>query len=437
MRETIASNGSPALMRRINAARVLHEIRASGPVSRADLTRITGLSAPTVTNVVKYLWDCGHVRPLTTELPRSDGRHPTLYEFCADSRSVLGVDIGADKLMIVLADLDGQALGKRRRDTSRLRKLGPGKLGPDELLKLVRETAVELMAEHEVADSDLLAVSVGTPGVVSAGGVVTIAPQLDGWEGLDLRARLAELFGCRVHVEREVILSLLAEQWVGVAQDLDDALFIQLGIGVGAALLLNGNAYRGADGGAGEIGLMPQSGQTPEVRSADASPRTARRGAGDTRLIAGYGPFESVTGGAALARKGAAAARTVDGAAMLAIADGDGAAVSAAVVFEAAAAGDRAASMIVDEALTILAQGIASLVCALNPRAVILSGGMSRADDRLLRRPLEAKVAALVPFPPVFLTSSVGEEAVALGAIRRVTQTLEQDLILPDLREAR
>ncbi len=415
----MARNGSPALMRRINAARVLHEIRTSGPVSRADLTRITGLSAPTVTNVVKYLWDSGHVRPLATEQPRSDGRRPTLYEFCADSHSVLGVDIGADKLMIVLADLDGQVLGMRRRDTSRLRKLGP-----DELLKLVRETAVELMAEHEVADGDLLAVSVGTPGVVSAGGVVTIAPQLDGWEGLDLRARLAELFGCQVHVEREVILSLLAEQWLGVARHLDDALFIQLGIGVGAALLLNGNAYRGADGGAGEIGLMPQSGQT-------------RRGGGQPRLIAGYGPFESVTGGAALAREGAAAARTAGGAAMLAIAGGDGAAVSAAVVFEAAAAGDRAASMIVNEALTILAQGIASLACALNPRAVILSGGMSRADDEVLRRPLEAKVAALVPFPPVFLTSTVGEEAVALGAIRRVTQTLEQDLILPDPQAAR
>jgi glucokinase len=414
VRETIARNGSPALMRRINAARVLHEIRTSGPVSRADLTRITGLSAPTVTNVVKYLGASGHVRPLAPEQARPDGRHPTLYEFCADLQSVLGVDIGADKLMIVLADLDGQVLGTRRRDTSRLRKLGP-----DELLKLVRETAAELMAEHQVADGDLLAVGVGTPGVVSAGGVVTIAPQLDGWEGLDLRARLADLFGCRVHVEREVILSLLAEQWVGVAQNLDDALFVQLGVGVGAALLLNGNAYRGADGGAGEIGLMPlHGGRHP-------------------REIAGYGPFESVTGGAALAREGAAAAGTADGAAMLAMADGDGPAVSAAVVFEAAAAGDRAASMIVNEALTILAQGIASLVCALNPRAVILSGGMSRAGDQVLRRPLEAKVAALVPFPPVFLTSTVGEEAVALGAIRRVTQTLEQDLILPDLQEAR
>ena len=414
MRETIARNGSPALMRRINAARVLHEIRTSGPVSRADLTRMTGLSAPTVTNVVKYLGASGHVRPLAPERTRPDGRHPTLYEFCADRQSVLGVDIGAYKLVIVLADLDGQVLGMRRRDTSRLRTLGP-----DELLKLVRETAAELMAEHQVADGDLLAVGVGTPGVVSAGGVVTIAPQLDGWEGLDLRARLAGLFGCRVHVEREVILSLLAEQWVGVAQDLDDALFVQLGVGVGAALLLGGNAYRGADGGAGEIGLMPL------------------HDGGHPRPIAGYGPFESVTGGAALAREGAAAALTADGAAMLAIADSDPTAVSAAVVFEAAAAGDRAASVIVDEALTILAQGIASLVCALNPRAVILSGGMSRAGDQVLRRPLEAKVAALVPFPPVFLTSAVGEEAVALGAIRRVTQTLEQDLILPDLQEAR
>jgi glucokinase len=351
---------------------------------------------------------------LTPERPRSDGRRPTLYEFCADLHSVLGVDIGAEKLIIVLADLDGHVLGMRRRDTSRRRRLGP-----DKLLKLVRDTATELMAEHDVADGDLLAVGVGTPGVVSAGGVVTIAPQLDGWEGLDLRARLSELFGCRVYVEREVILSLLAEQWVGVAQELDDALFVQLGVGVGAALLLNGNAYRGADGAAGEIGLMPLPGGR------------------QLRLIPGYGPFESVTGGAALAQQGAFAGRTANGAAMRALAGGDSTAISAAIVFEAAAAGDHAASMIANEALTILAQGIASLVCVLNPRAVILSGGMSRAGDQVLRRPLEEKVAMLVPFPPTFLTSTVGEEAVALGAIRRVTQTLEQDLILPELQEAR
>jgi len=318
---------------------------------------------------------------------------------------VLGIDIGADKLIIVLADLNGRVLGMRRQDTSRL-----GLRGPRNLLGLVRETAEKLLEEHGLKGADLLAVAAGTPGVVSPSGIVTLAPQLQGWEGLDLQAALAEIFDCPVHVEREVTLALLAEQWVGVAQDLDDALFVQLGIGVGAALLMGGNAYRGADGGAGEVGLMPV--------------------ATGSRAAAGYGPLESVSGGAAIARAGAAAAGTPKGAALLALAGGKPEAVTAATVFAAQAAGDKTATAIIDAALATLAQGIAGLVCALNPRAVILSGGMSRAGDQVLR-PLAAFVAAQVPFVPKFLISTVGEEAVALGAVRRVTQTLEQRLILP------
>lgn len=400
-------NGSPALMRRINAAHVLREIRAAGAMSRADLARITGLSKPTVTNVVEYLCSSGRVRPATQDSPsRPSGRHPQLYEFCADSHRVLGIDIGADKLIVVVANMDGDVLASRRRATSRI-----SSHAPEKLLGLVRETAHKLLLETDVNGGDLLAVGVGTPGVVSAEGVVTLAPQLRGWEGLDLHAALADVFDCPVHVEREVTLSLLAEQWLGVAQDLSDGLFVQLGVGVGAGLLIDGRVYRGADGGAGEIGLMPLGSPTPF--------------AGD-----GLGPFESATGGAALAREGAAAARTRRGTKLLELAGGKADSVTAAMVFAAAAAGDATAGKVLSRALDVLAQGIAGLVCALNPRAVILSGGMSRAGEQL-RGPLEARVATQVPFPPKFLISTVGDEGVALGAVRRVTQTLDTDLTLP------
>jgi predicted NBD/HSP70 family sugar kinase len=402
-------NGSPTLMRQINATLILKEIRRAGRISRADLVRVTGLSAPTVTNVVEYLRNAGVVRVARQKVARNS-RAP-LYEFCADARAVLGIDIGGDKLIVALADLNGRILGMRRRDTSRLARGGPKRI-----LALVRDTSDKLLAEHRVPASDLLAVGAGTPGVISPQGIVTLAPQLPGWEGLDLQAVLAEIFPCPVYVDREVTLALLAERWLGAARDLDDALFIQLGVGVGGAMLTGGRISRGADGAAGEIGLMP-------VRSC-------------VGLKVRSGPLESVAGGAALAREGAVAARGPKGAALLAHAGGEVEDITAATVFAAAAAGDPTASAIVDSALAQLAQGIAGLVCALNPRAVILSGGMARAGEQVLR-PLEAFVAAEVPFVPRFLISTIGEEAVALGAIHQVIQTVELSLISPGIGAGR
>lgn len=397
----------------MNAARVLREVRAIGPMSRAEIARTTGLSKPTVTSVVDHLEREGFLLRVSGVQPlQPTGRRPQLYAFHADLRRVLGIDIGADKLVVLVANLDGQRLGIRRRDTRRL-----ASRGPRALLAAVHETAIQLLAETSVTPEELLAVGVGTPGVVSAEGVVTLAPQLHGWEGLRLGAELTAMFGSGVHVEREVTLSLLAEQWVGAASDLQDALFIQLGVGVGAGLLLDGRVYRGADGGAGEIGMMPV-----DPASAPAP-------------IPGFGPFEAAVGGAALARDGARLGRTARGRALRELAGGDPDAIRASTVFAAAAAGDRAAAVLVDHAVSALARGIAGLVCTLNPEVVILSGGMSRAGDQLLG-PLHAQVSALVPFPPRFLTSTLGEEAVALGAIRRVTETLADNLVLPDLRVA-
>jgi len=401
--ETGRQNGSPALMRRINSARVVHELRSRGPQSRANLARVTGLSKPTVTSVIEGLDRRGFVVAVdgTLQDPGA-GRRPQLYAFRADMGYVLGVDIGADKLLLMLADLDGDVVATRRKKASCL-----ARRGAEAIIAELAKAADQMLGEVSVDRDRLLLVVVGTPGVVSPDGIVTLAPQLAGWEGLDLRAALASTFGCAVHVERELTLSLAAERWRGVAQDLDDALYIHLGVGVGAALLLNGQIYRGAHGAAGEVGSMPLGLVAPP--------------------LPGLGSFESATGGAALARDGCAAARTPAGSRLLALAGGDPDAVDALTVFTASAAGDPAAGAIVARAVEVLAQGIACLVWVLDPQTVIISGGLSSAGDVLLN-PLSRAVERLVPVPPQFLISSLGDEAVVLGALRLAIQTVENDL---------
>jgi predicted NBD/HSP70 family sugar kinase len=210
-----------------------------------------------------------------------------------------------------------------------------------------------------------------------------------------------------VLVENEVRLSILAERWRGVAQGIDDAVYVQIGVGIGGGILIGGELYRGAAGAAGEIGYLPY----PDTK----------------RLANGPGPFEHAAGGSAFARLGREAAAGAEGALLRALAGGDPEAVDAEIVFAAAAQGDKAARAIVAGMTRTIASGIAALVAVLNPATVIIGGGLSRAGAALLE-PLERHVAEQAPIPPRLVLSSLGEESVALGAVRLALQRADEQL---------
>ena len=276
------------------------------------------------------------------------------------------------------------------------------------LLKHVQAAATRALAAAGAQRSLLRAVGVGTPGVVDpATGRLSLAPQLGGWDGLPLGRRLQRSFPCPVLVENEAHLSVLAERWRGAAQGIDDALFVQAGYGIGGGLLVGSRLYRGANGAAGEIGYLPFA--------EDWSPRD------------GLGAFEHAAGGSAYARHGRRAASSPGGRRLLELARGDFDAIDAEVVFAAAAEGNAAALKIVETLVRRLARGIAAAVVVLDPRAVIVGGGLSRAGQTLLH-PLERELAELVPIPPRIVLSDLGEEAVAYGAVRLAVLNVEEHL---------
>ena len=397
--------GSPRLLRRLNAAAVLRAIRADGPVSRAELARVTGLSKPTVNEVVELLLESGYVAERLGDgqsRPRRPGPRARLLSFRGDAGHVLGVDIGANKVLVLVADLAGEIVASERRRTA-----AKERQEAEALLELVRAAVDDALGAAGVSLARLKAVGIGTPGVVDPGsGRVTLAPQLGGWEGIQLGRRLEPYFRRRVLVDNEVRLSLLAERWRGAAQGIDDAFLVQIGVGIGGGVLIGGDVYRGASGAAGEIGYLP----------------LVEDDAGD-----GLGPFERAAGGTAFARLGRRAAVAGESRLLLELAGGDPDAIDAEIVFAAATGGDEAARAILAELLERLARGIAAAVTLLNPSTLILGGGVSRAGASLLE-PLERRVRELVPVPPHVTLSSLGDESVALGAVRLALQEVEEQL---------
>ncbi|MCW3047622.1 MAG: transcriptional regulator [Solirubrobacterales bacterium] len=398
---------SPAAVRRINRAHVLRIIQLDGPMTRPAVVRASGLSKATVRQVCDGLIAEGLVAEEVPETgaDRGPGRPAASLRFQGAKGQVLGIDIGADNVLVLVADLGGQVLENHRVTVG-----AAGRPSRDDLLRVVTTAVGDALAGAGVERSTVRMAAVGTPGVVAPDtGVVRLAPQIAGWEGTRLAAELEERLGITIRVESEVQLAVVGERWRGAANDLDDAIYLQLGIGIAAGSLVNGELHRGAAGGAGEIGYLP-------VRGASAPPH-------------GVGAFEWSAGGHAFAREGQAAARRPDGARLLELAGGVVEAVNAELVFAAAREHDPTAQAIVLEMTERLAYGVAALACVLNPAVVVVGGGLSNAGADLLT-PLQRSVDRMVPLPPRLVLSALSDQAVALGALRMALEATHQELDL-------
>ncbi|WP_116950065.1 ROK family transcriptional regulator [Jiangella endophytica] len=375
----------------MNCAAVLSAIRAAGTARVTDLIRATGLSRPTVSAAVSTLMADGWVEE--TEAPEPDlprmGRPARVLRFRADARYVLGIDVGPHKIYCAVADLSGTVVSRVRRDVDEASSHA-------QLLEQVEATMGQALAAVPVASSTLAAVGIGTPGIVDEQrGAVVQAPSIPGWSSLELGGLFRRNVECSVRVENDVNLAVMAERWNGVGGDAENLILVQWGARVGAAVLVHGELHRGAHGAAGELGFLELE-EEPEGVQPD-----------------GLGPLESAAGTAWILRR--ARSLGFDGA-------------DAAAVLAAAAAGDARAVQAVDEACARLSRGLASFVSAIDPELVIIGGSVALAGDAMLaglRRHLSRR--ALVT--PRLELSQLGDDAVALGAVRLALSDAERRLL--------
>lgn len=223
---------------------VLGLLGIRGPSSRADMARTLQVSPATVTQVTRELI----ARGLVTELEQvksHSGRPARLLGLVSTAGGAIGVKVTADHLAIVAARLDGTI------ESSATQPFDPD--APDALDRLARAIA-EAMAAHE---GHLLGVGVGIPGSVNnqASGTVN-APTL-GWSEARVGDVLRAELGVPVLVENDVNALAVAEAIYGAGREYSTYLVVTIGRGVGCGIVVDGSVFRGAGGGAGEIGHIP------------------------------------------------------------------------------------------------------------------------------------------------------------------------------------
>lgn len=366
----------PALMRQLNAVSTLRVLHPGTPLTLTRIVAATGLARKTAEAAVERLIAEG----LAVELPpdgleRAVGRPARSFRFRAEAGRVLGIDIGVRRITALLADLHGEVTARAVRTVSRT-------AGRAERVGLAVAAADECRREAGIDAGAVWATTAGTPGLVEADGYVSLCHVLPEWSGFRLSDALAAAgTGGPVQVENDTNLSAVAERWRGAAQDVDSMVWVHTGRRISAAILLDGRLYRGADGAAGEIGWVPELGWSQLSEQ----------------------PLSFTA--AAHTRAGEAALGTI----------------------RRAIAGDRAARRELDGFAASLAPGLTALALVLNPRCLVIGGGVAAAGDLLL----DAVAAHMRPHClrlPDLRVSTVGPDSVALGAVRLGLDRVERSL---------
>jgi glucokinase len=380
------SVGRPAHLRHTNALTILKLLREVGSCSRADLVRASGLSAPTVTNVVGDLLAENLIKPLG-EGESSGGRPPDMISFKAERGCLLAVQITSSFLSFLLTDLSGTEL-----ETAQISLTGQ-KTTPEAICHLIGIEIRRLLKKHKKAREQLLTLVVAVPAIANVDdGIVVSISTLESWRSVPLRALLSKIVDCLVIVENDTNLSALGERYRGAAQFEETFIVINIGANVSAGIVLGGRIHHGAQWSAGEIAYL-------------RLPHVSRK----LPALHEFGELESVLTSSAILRSWQEASGL----------DGDASTTSeqtgALAVLNLAQAGDPQAKKIIQHRATIVSDIVVNLSLILNPGLILLAGEVGSHPVLLssVQKELERSEFAVTKIA----AATLGDYAVLWGAI--------------------
>lgn len=290
-------------------------------------------------------------------------------------RCAIGIDLGGTKINGGLVTQTGSIRTTVRRPT-------PVQEGASGVLQAMKNMVAELL--NQAGDLQVMGIGLGVPGVLDRrAGTVILSPNL-AWHNVPVTEAFRE-FGLPVDMDNDVRCHTLGELHFGAARGFRDFLLITLGTGIGAGIVVNGQLYRGGSGMAGEIGHIP-------LRPGGPLCGCGKRGC-----------FEALASGKSIGRRAQEA----------------GIADSARSLFEKAASGNQAAKDLVEQVVYDLALGISTYINLMNPKRVIVGGGVSMAGDLLfepLRRFVEQEVMPGIRGTYDIVPAKFGTEAGVVGA---------------------
>ncbi|MFD7923489.1 ROK family transcriptional regulator [Streptomyces sp. NPDC059740] len=383
--------GSQSSLHRANLERVVRAVRMAGSLTQAEIARTTGLSAATVSNIVRELKEGGTVEVTPTS---AGGRRARSVSLSADAGVVVGIDFGHTHLRVAVGNLAHQVLAE---DTEPIDVDASAAEGFDRAEQLV----TRLLTSTGVERGKVIGVGLGVPGPIDVeSGTLGSTAILPGWSGANPSRELSARLGVPVYVDNDANLGALGELVWGSGRGVADLAYIKVASGVGAGLVISGQIYRGPGGTAGEIGHITLDESGPVCRCGNR------------------GCLETFT-----------AARYV----LPLLHSSHGPDLTMTEVVRLAAEGDPGCRRVVADIGRHVGSGVANLCNLLNPSRIVLGGDLAEAGELVLHPiresvsryaiPSAARQLAVVP-------GSLGGRAEVLGALALVLSEMGDSTLL-------
>jgi len=384
-------------------AEIIHALRTQGEISRTDIANLTGWSKAKTSQKIRDLVDKGYLVEIGDGVSQG-GRKPRLLRINDRLGYLVGLDIGATSVDMVLADVGGK-IYQRRSAPADVRQ------PPDDFLALCSELILDMVSAQGCRPEQILGIGIGVPGPVDFGrGVLVAPPLMPDWENFSIRDYFRHTFPTAfVVIDNDVNIMALGEQRSGDGNGIDHFIFIKIGTGIGSGIVSNGKIHRGSIGCAGDIGHICVDKQGPICRC------------GNT------GCLEAMAAGPAISEKAMLAVKNGSSPLLRQMMEANGGKLHPEDVNAACREGDQAALEIIRGSGQMIGDVLASLVNFFNPSHIFIGGGITNFGNHLLVSIRRAVLRRSLPLATTNLSinfSRMGPEVGVIGAIALASEYL-------------
>lgn len=393
--------GNIELVRKINKSTILKIIREKGPISRADIARISKLNPTTVSNNVQILLDSKIIKEVGNG-ESSGGRRPMLLELDGNSYYCIGIHMKKNEIIAAIVNLDGTI---KYQTSSQLKE----EKNKEDVLEVLKLCISKVIQESKLNREVFLGIGIGVHGIVEAeSGISVYAPKYN-WRNVNIKEIIEKEFEIPVFINNDVNTMALGEKWFGAAKKADNFIVIHIGNGIGSAIVIDKKLYSGINNAAGEIGHINILNNGPKC------------------VCGNYGCLDAVASGEALVKYVISQIQMGATTNITQLVNDDLSKINEKVICEAAKMRDKLALDTLEQCGKYLGIAISSVVNLLNPNMIIISGTISFAGDYIFNSLIEVvkKKSMKECLKDVsIIGASLKEEGGVIGASTLVLQTI-------------